>query len=75
MDSENPITEKKFIFDKITIVGGSGGLGSTMAFYIGLSWISKEILLIDPHENVLTTHEIDLREGFVGESLTHVKKG
>jgi malate/lactate dehydrogenase len=75
MLKENTKLTEKFIFDKITIVGGAGGLGSTMAFYIGLAGISREILLIDPQTNVLNTHEIDLRECFVGESLTHIKKG
>jgi malate/lactate dehydrogenase len=75
MEKENTVLEEKFRFNKLTIVGGAGGLGSTMAFFIGLAGISREILLIDPQTNVLTTHEIDLRECFVGESLTKIKKG
>jgi malate/lactate dehydrogenase len=60
---------------KLTIVGGAGGLGSTMAFHIGLSGIFDEIVLIDPARNVLATHQIDLRECFVGESPTRVTAG
>ncbi|MDR3155184.1 MAG: hypothetical protein LBW85_13185 [Deltaproteobacteria bacterium] len=60
---------------KLTIVGGAGGLGSTMAFFIGMSGIFDEIVLLDPAEKLLATHETDLRECLVGESPTAVRAG
>jgi malate/lactate dehydrogenase len=60
---------------KLAIVGAAGGLGSSMTFLLGLKGLFKEIVLLDPKANVLATHEIDLRECFVGESATSVKAG
>ncbi|MDR2612216.1 MAG: hypothetical protein LBG06_05095 [Deltaproteobacteria bacterium] len=60
---------------KLTIIGGAGGLGSAIAFHVGLSGLFDEIVLIDPARNVLATHEIDLRECFVGETSTRVRSG
>ncbi|MDR2352285.1 MAG: hypothetical protein LBF22_03835 [Deltaproteobacteria bacterium] len=60
---------------KCTIVGGAGGLGSTMAFYIGLKNMFDTIVLLDKKENVLATHHIDLRECFIGETATQIKTG
>ncbi|MDR2349768.1 MAG: hypothetical protein LBF41_03940 [Deltaproteobacteria bacterium] len=67
--------ELTFSFGKIAIVGAAGGLGATMAFHVGMSGIAKELVLMDPMKNVLNTHEIDLRECFVGETPTKVTQG
>jgi malate dehydrogenase len=60
---------------KLTVIGAAGGIGSSTAFHVGLSGLYDEIVLIDTNENVLATHEIDLRECFVGETRTRVKEG
>jgi malate/lactate dehydrogenase len=67
--------EPPFAFEKMTIVGGAGGLGASIAFYVGLSGIVKEIVLLDKNQGALATQEIDLRECFVGESPTKIRKG
>ncbi|MDR2142658.1 MAG: hypothetical protein LBR11_12915 [Deltaproteobacteria bacterium] len=60
---------------KITILGGAGGVGSTMAFYLGLKEIASEIALSDIRPNVLETHLIDLRECLSQESSTTITAG
>jgi malate/lactate dehydrogenase len=62
-------------FNKLTIIGGAGGVGSTMAFYLGLKDISAQIALIDVRENILQTHLIDLRECFSQECQTEIQAG
>ena len=60
---------------KLGIVGGAGGLGSTMAFYLGLQDLFEEIALTDVKANVLGTHLIDLTECFSEETATRVVGG
>ncbi len=60
---------------KLGIVGAAGGLGSTMAFYLGLQGFFEEIALVDVKENVVGTHVIDLTECFSEESPTRVTGG
>ncbi|MDR2460137.1 MAG: hypothetical protein LBE38_05075 [Deltaproteobacteria bacterium] len=69
------MSESNFLYSKIAIVGGAGGLGSAMAFHVGLSKIAREIIIIDPQTNVLTTQEIDMRECFVGQTPTKIRAG
>ncbi|MDR1609115.1 MAG: hypothetical protein LBT38_12030 [Deltaproteobacteria bacterium] len=63
------------IFKKISIIGGAGGVGSTLAFYLGLKDLAAQINLIDVRVNVLATHIIDLRECFSQECSTNVTTG
>ncbi|MDR1870492.1 MAG: hypothetical protein LBS60_00965 [Deltaproteobacteria bacterium] len=58
------------LFKKIAIIGGAGGLGSTMAFYLGLKEVAAQIALIDVRTNVLETHLVDLKEGLSQDSTT-----
>lgn len=60
---------------KLGIVGGAGGLGSTMAFYLGLQGFFEEIALVDVKANVLGTHLVDLTECFSEETRTKVSGG
>ncbi|UQZ90872.1 hypothetical protein C4J81_17310 [Deltaproteobacteria bacterium Smac51] len=60
---------------KLGIIGAAGGLGSTMAFYLGLKDIFEEIALFDIKDNVLQTHVIDLTECFSAECATRVTWG
>lgn len=60
---------------KLGIVGGAGGLGSTMAFYLGLRGFFEEISLVDVKANILGTHLIDLTECFSEETPTRVAGG
>jgi malate/lactate dehydrogenase len=62
-------------FKKIAIVGGAGGVGSTLAFYLGLKDIAAQIALIDVRANVLETLLIDLRECFSEECATEIVAG
>lgn len=60
---------------RLGILGGAGGLGSTMAFYLGLQGFFEEIALIDVKANVLGTHLVDLTECFSEETRTKVSGG
>jgi L-lactate dehydrogenase/malate dehydrogenase len=61
--------------NKIAIIGGAGGVGSTMAFYLGLKDVAPEIAIIDVRANVLETHLVDLRECFGEECSTKISAG
>ncbi|MDR0549991.1 MAG: hypothetical protein LBI10_11370 [Deltaproteobacteria bacterium] len=63
------------LFKKIAILGGAGGVGSTMAFYLGLKNVAAQIALIDVKTNILETHLIDLRECFSEECATEILAG
>ncbi|MDR1050923.1 MAG: hypothetical protein LBP95_07565 [Deltaproteobacteria bacterium] len=60
---------------KLAIIGGAGGLGSTMGFYLGLGDYFDHISLIDRKRNVLETHLIDLAECFSEETPTTISGG
>ncbi|MDR2367341.1 MAG: hypothetical protein LBF58_04405 [Deltaproteobacteria bacterium] len=60
---------------KLAIIGGAGGLGSTMAFFLGLKNRFDHISLIGRRLNMLETHLIDLRECFGEETSTTVSGG
>ena len=60
---------------KLAIIGGAGGLGSTLAFYLGLKGCFDHISLVASRRNALETHLIDLRECFGEETATTVSGG
>ncbi|MDR2301974.1 MAG: hypothetical protein LBF38_08055 [Deltaproteobacteria bacterium] len=60
---------------KISIIGGAGGVGSTLAFFLGLKNRFERVCLIGNRRNVLETHLIDLRECFGEETDTTVSGG
>ncbi len=59
---------------KITIVGAAGTLGSCAAFIIAVQKLADEILLIDPWENMLKAHWMDLTTAAAGQDVT-VQRG
>lgn len=60
---------------KLAILGGAGGLGSTMGFYIGLKGLFKEITLIDIKENVLRSHAMDMSQSLSELARTDIRAG
>jgi L-lactate dehydrogenase/malate dehydrogenase len=63
------------VIKKIAIIGGAGGVGSTLAFFLGLKNRFEHISLIGHRRNLLETHLIDLRECFGEETDTTVSGG
>ncbi len=59
---------------KITIVGAAGTLGSCAAFIIAVQKLADEILLIDPWENMLKAHWMDLTTAGAGQDIA-VRRG
>ena len=51
---ENPLT--------IALVGGAGGIGSSLAYTLVLRGIGDEYLLVDPNTAVLATQVMDLEQ-------------
>ncbi|OGO19461.1 MAG: hypothetical protein A2144_08160 [Chloroflexi bacterium RBG_16_50_9] len=45
---------------KITVIGAAGCIGSAAAFYIAANGLANEIIMIDPQENLLLHHAMDL---------------
>ncbi len=61
--------------NKLAILGGAGGLGSTMGFYLGLQGLFREITLIDIKENVLKSHAMDMSQCLSELSGTDIQAG
>ena len=59
---------------KVTIIGGAGTLGSCAAFNIAVHKLADEILLVDPWENMLKAHWMDLTTAAAGQDIS-VHKG
>ena len=55
---------------KITIIGGAGTLGSCAAFNIAVQKLADEILLVDPWENMLKAHWMDLTTAAAGQDIS-----
>ena len=55
---------------KVTIIGGAGTLGSCAAFNIAVQKLADEILLIDPWENMLKAHWMDLTTAAAGQDIS-----
>ncbi|MDR1546797.1 MAG: hypothetical protein LBU12_08865 [Deltaproteobacteria bacterium] len=60
---------------KLGVVGGAGGLGSTLAFHAGLTDLFETVALVDVNRGRLETQIIDLRESFCQECSTQVVGG
>ncbi len=60
---------------KLSIIGGAGGLGSTMGFYLGLKGLFREITLIDVKENVLKSHVMDMSQCLSELARTDITAG
>ena len=59
---------------KVTIIGAAGTLGSCAAFIIAIDKLADEILLIDPWENMLKAHWMDLTTAGAGQDVL-VRRG
>jgi malate dehydrogenase len=59
---------------KVTIIGAAGTLGSCAAFDIAIHKLADEILLIDPWENMLKAHWMDLTTAGAGQDVS-VRRG
>ena len=59
---------------KVTIIGAAGTLGSCAAFIIAVNKLADELLLIDPWENMLKAHWMDLTTAGAGQDVL-VRKG
>ena len=59
----------------LAIIGAAGGLGSAMAFHLGLKGFFEEIRLLDVKANMVQSHLIDLTECFCEESPTRISTG
>jgi malate dehydrogenase len=59
---------------KITIIGAAGTLGSCSAFNILIHRLADEILMIDPWEDVLKGHCLDLNYAATGSDIV-VRRG
>ena len=55
---------------KVTIIGGAGTLGSCAAFNIAVHKLADEILLVDPWENMLKAHWMDLTTAAAGQDIS-----
>ena len=59
---------------KVAIVGAAGTLGSCAAFIIAIQKLADELLLIDPWENMLKAHWMDLTTAAAGQDVS-VRRG
>ena len=51
---------------KLSIIGGAGGIGSTMGFWLGMCDVFEEIALIDVRNNLAVSHMMDIEQS-IGE--------
>lgn len=59
---------------RLGVIGAAGLLGSTTAFYAGLTGAVSEIKLIDVKENVVQSHVMDMDQALSALSRTRVSK-
>jgi malate dehydrogenase len=60
---------------KVTIVGGSGAVGSATAFRIAQDGQADEMVLIDARRNLAEAHALDIEQAVVHRSNIHVCAG
>jgi malate dehydrogenase len=58
---------------KITIIGAAGTLGSCAAFDIVVNKLADQLVLIDPWEDVLKGHWMDLSTAAIGQDMEIIK--
>jgi malate/lactate dehydrogenase len=47
---------------KVTMVGGAGGVGSSAVFNLALDRLDCEVVIVDPREEMITSHVMDLEQ-------------
>jgi len=60
---------------KITIVGGAGCVGSSVAFRLAQDGYASEIVLVDTRHNLAEAHALDIDQAVVHRSKTRVRAG
>jgi malate dehydrogenase len=60
---------------KISIIGAAGTVGSCTAFAIATQGLADELLMIDPKQNLLLNHVMDISAAVVGQHNVLVRSG
>src|SRR5262245_30291526 len=60
---------------KVVIVGGAGGVGSSVAFNLLLRGAPYDVVLVDLHLNMITSHVMDLEQTLVLDAARSVRGG
>jgi malate dehydrogenase len=60
---------------KISIIGGAGCVGSSVAFRLAQDGYATEIVLIDTRHNLAEAHALDMDQAVVQRSKTRVRAG
>ncbi len=60
---------------KITVVGGAGCVGSSVAFRLAQDGFVSEIVLVDTRHNLAEAHALDIDQAVVHRSKTRVRAG
>jgi malate dehydrogenase len=60
---------------KVTIVGGSGVVGSSTAYRLAQDGLVDEIVLFDVRENLAEAHALDIEQAVVHRAITRVRAG
>ncbi len=60
---------------KVTIVGGSGVVGSSAGFRLAQDGRVSEIMLFDVRRNLAEAHALDIEQAVVHRSTTRVGEG
>jgi malate/lactate dehydrogenase len=60
---------------KVGILGGAGGIGSSIGFYLATRGLVEEIVLIDVKQNVATSHAMDIQQAASELNSTIIRAG
>ena len=66
---------KGTLYMKVGIIGGAGGVGSAIAFYLATRNVVDEIAVIDVKENLATAHSMDMGQAICDLSPAAVTAG
>jgi malate dehydrogenase len=60
---------------KLGIIGGGGGIGSSIGFYLANRGLVREIVLIDVKQNLVTSYAMDIQQAVSELNATTVRAG
>ena len=60
---------------KVVIIGGAGGVGSSVAFNLLIRGEPYDVVLVDIHPNMITSHVMDLEQTLVFGAAHLVRGG